>query len=43
MGKVARAIVFSNERKVFSNNGIEYYPIYNVMFLSNAAEDKIIP
>ncbi|MCQ2973229.1 MAG: ATP-binding protein [Bacteroidales bacterium] len=40
---VSRAIVFSNERNVFIKNGIEYYPIYNVMFLNNDAEEEIIP
>lgn len=33
----------ANERNVFSKKGIEYYPIYNAMFLSNDAEEEIIP
>lgn len=30
---VSRAIVLSNERKCFEDNGIDYLPIYNVMFI----------
>lgn len=31
---VCRAITFSNERRVFTENGITYMPVYYVMFLS---------
>lgn len=42
---IHRAIVFSNERKVFTKNGITYMPIYYSMFLchpSESTEDIIL-
>ena len=32
---VKKGYVFSNERKVYESNNIEYYPIYYIMFLNN--------
>lgn len=41
---VKNAIVFSNERDVFKENGVNYMPIYYVMFLKeNNDEELIIP
>lgn len=35
---VSRAIVFSNERNVFTKDGITYLPVYYCMFLQHPAE-----
>lgn len=41
---VNNAIVFSNERDVFKENGVDYMPIYYVMFIKeNNDEELIIP
>lgn len=42
---ISRAIVFSNERKVFKKKGITYLPIYYSMFLQNdfSNERVILP
>lgn len=37
---IKQAIVFSNERKVTTKNGITYLPIYYCMFLNNDHSDK---
>lgn len=37
---IDRAIVFSNERKVFNKNGVSYMPIYYCMFLQNRKYDE---
>lgn len=37
---IKNAIVFSNEREVFSKNGVTYLPIYYCMFLDNGLRDK---
>ena len=42
---INRAIVFSNERKVFEKRGVTYLPIYYCMFLNDDChdEDVILP
>lgn len=42
---ISRAIVFSNERKVFKKKGVTYWPIYYSMFLQNdfSSEKVILP
>ena len=43
---ISRAIVLSNERKIYTENGIVYSPIYNVMFLKydqTDGNDLMIP
>lgn len=42
---VDRAIVFSNERKVYKKKGVTYFPIYYCMYLQNQflGEDVILP
>ena len=42
---INRAIVFSNERKVFDKRGVIYLPIYYCMFLNDDChdEDVILP
>ena len=42
---ISRAIVFSNERKVFKKKGVSYLPIYYSMFLQNdySSEKVILP
>lgn len=42
---IRRAIVFSNERTVFSKDGVTYLPIYYCMFLTNqySGEEVILP
>ncbi len=37
---IDRAIVFSNERKVFKKKGVTYMPIYYCMFLQNLRPDE---
>lgn len=37
---IDRAIVFSNERKVFNKNGVSYMPVYYCMFLQNRKYDE---
>ncbi len=37
---IKNAIVFSNEREVFSKNGVTYLPIYYCMFLDNGLRDE---
>ncbi len=40
---ISRAIVFSNERKVFKKKGVTYWPIYYSMFLQNdCSNEKVI-
>ena len=40
---ITRAIVFSNERQVYKNNGVTYMPVYYCMFLhKNALNDAVI-
>lgn len=40
---ISRAIVFSNERKVFKKKGVTYLPIYYSMFLQNDySKEKVI-
>lgn len=40
---IDRAIVFSNERKVFKEKGVTYLPIYYCMFLQNTPnQDSVI-
>lgn len=40
---IGRAIVFSNERKVFKKKGVTYLPIYYSMFLQNdCSNEKVI-
>ncbi len=42
---ISRAIVFSNERKIFKKKGVTYWPIYYSMFLQNdfSSEKVILP
>ena len=42
---ISRAIVFSNERKIFKKKGVTYWPIYYSMFLQNdfSREKVILP
>ena len=42
---ISRAIVFSNERKIFKKKGVTYWPIYYIMFLQNdfSSEKVILP
>ncbi len=43
---ISRAVVLSNEQKVYDDNGITYMPVYYVMFFKNQAVadgDCIIP
>ena len=43
---ISRAVVLSNEQKVYEDNGITYMPVYYVMFFKNQAatdSDCIIP
>lgn len=43
---ICRAVVFSNEQKVYDDKGITYMPVYYVMFFKNQAvadDDCIIP
>lgn len=37
---IDRAIVFSNERKVFHKRGVTYLPVYYCMFLQNPSYDR---
>jgi uncharacterized protein len=37
---IQRAYVLSNEQKVYTENGITYMPIYNIMFFENKASDE---
>lgn len=37
---IKNAIVFSNEREVFTKNGVTYLPIYYCMFLDNGLRDE---
>lgn len=37
---IDKAIVFSNERKVYIKNGVTYMPVYYVMFLNNMPDSK---
>ena len=37
---IQRAYVLSNEQKVYTENGITYMPIYNIMFFDNKASDE---
>ena len=39
---INRAIVFSNERKVFKKKGSTYMPVYYCMFLENHAPDNAV-
>lgn len=40
---ITRAIVFSNERQVYRENGVTYMPVYYCMFLhKNALDDAVI-
>ena len=43
---ISRAVVLSNEQKVYDDKGITYMPVYYVMFFKNlsvADSDCIIP
>ncbi len=39
---INRAIVFSNERNVFTRKGVTYLPVYYCMFLSNGDPDSSV-
>ena len=39
---IDRAIVFSNERKVYEKKGITYMPVYYCMFLQNGRQDDSV-
>lgn len=39
---INRAIVFSNERKVFWKRGVTYLPIYYCMFLYDDCQDETV-
>ena len=39
---INRAIVFSNERKVFEKRGVTYLPIYYCMFLNDVSHDEAV-
>lgn len=39
---ITRAIVFSNERKVYKKKGVTYMPIYYCMFLQNPSQEDAV-
>ena len=39
---IHRAIVFSNEREIFTNKGVTYLPIYFCMFLQNGHNEESV-
>lgn len=40
--EINRAIVFSNERKIFTKKGVTYLPVYYCMFLYNEHRDESV-